>query len=68
VPLAAVLDAATGDTLLATTIALSTPADLLPLALTSRAAARRFTATSYNSNAVPSLGSQSPQLAEEGRQ
>jgi hypothetical protein len=55
VSLAAVLDAATGDTLLATTIALSTPADLLPLALTSRATARRFyfTATSYNSNAVP---------------
>ena len=29
--LAAVLDAATGDTLLATTIALSTAADLLPV-------------------------------------
>jgi hypothetical protein len=55
--LAAVLDAATDDTLLAIAIALPTPADLLRLALTCRAAAQRFyfTATSYSSgSAVPS--------------
>ena len=40
--LAAVLDAATDDTLLAIAIALPTPADLLRLALTCRAAAQRF--------------------------
>jgi len=53
--LAAVLDAATDDTLLAIAIALPTPADLLRLVLTCRAAAQRFyfTATSYSS-AVPS--------------
>jgi hypothetical protein len=53
--LAAVLDAATDDTLLAIAISLSTPADLLRLALTCRAAAQRFyfTDTSYHS-AVPS--------------
>jgi hypothetical protein len=55
--LAAVLDAATDDTLLAVAVALPTPADLLRLALTCRAAAQRFyfTATSYSSaSAVPS--------------
>jgi hypothetical protein len=55
--LAAVLDAATDDTLLAIAVALPTPADLLRLALTCRAAAQRFyfTATSYRSSgAVPS--------------
>eukprot|EP01046_Picozoa_sp_COSAG06_P054086 COSAG06_NODE_9529_length_1878_cov_5.018550_2_plen_172_part_00 len=55
--LAAVLDAATDDTLLAIALALPTPADLLRLALTCRAAAQRFyfTATSYSSgSAVPS--------------
>jgi hypothetical protein len=56
--LAAVLDAATDDTLLAIAIALPTPADLLRLVLTCRAAAQRFyfTATSYRSegSAVPS--------------
>eukprot|EP01046_Picozoa_sp_COSAG06_P030294 COSAG06_NODE_2868_length_6151_cov_6.454891_3_plen_308_part_00 len=56
--LAAVLDAATDDTLLAIAIALPTPADLLWLALTCHAAAQRFyfTATSYRSggSAVPS--------------
>jgi hypothetical protein len=53
--LAAVLDAATDDTLLAIAIALPTLADLLRLVLTCRAAAQRFyfTATSYSS-AVPS--------------
>ena len=52
--LAAVLDAATDDTLLAIAIALTTPADLLRLALTCRAAAQRFyfTATSYRSSAT----------------
>ena len=59
--LAAVLDAATGDTLLATAIALPTPADLLQLALTRRTAAQRFyfSATSYSSGsaAVPSTWS-----------
>eukprot|EP01046_Picozoa_sp_COSAG06_P034048 COSAG06_NODE_3529_length_5226_cov_6.215526_3_plen_305_part_00 len=57
--LAAVLDAATDDTLLAIAIALPTPADLLRLALTCRAAAQRFyfTATSYSSTIdVPSGG------------
>jgi hypothetical protein len=57
--LAAVLDAATDDTLLAIAVALPTPADLLRLALTCRAAAQRFyfTATSYSSgSAVPSGG------------
>jgi hypothetical protein len=64
--LAAVLDAATDDTLLAIAIALPTPADLLQFALTCRAAAQRFyfTATSYSSSssssssgsAVPSGG------------
>ena len=55
--LAAVLDAATDDTLLAIAIALSTPVDLLRLVLTCHAAAQRFyfTATSY-SGAVPSGG------------
>jgi hypothetical protein len=55
--LAAVLDAATDDTLLAIAVALPTPADLLRLALTCRAAAQRFyfTATSHRSGgAVPS--------------
>eukprot|EP01046_Picozoa_sp_COSAG06_P023374 COSAG06_NODE_1852_length_8164_cov_4.582275_2_plen_301_part_00 len=55
--LAAVLDAATDDTLLAIAIALPTAADLLRLALTCRAAAQRFyfTAASYSSgSAVPS--------------
>ena len=55
--LAAVLDTATDDTLLAIAIALPTPADLLRLALTCHAAAWRFyfTATSYSSgSAVPS--------------
>ena len=53
--LAAVLDAATDDTLLAIAVALPAPADLLRLVLTSRAAAQRFyfSATSYSS-AVPS--------------
>jgi hypothetical protein len=53
--LAAVLDAATDDTLLAIAIALPMPADLLRLVLTCHAAAQRyyFTATSYSS-AVPS--------------
>jgi hypothetical protein len=55
--LAAVLDAATDDTLLAIAVAL--PADLLRLVLTCRAAAQRFyfTATSYrlsSGSAVPS--------------
>ena len=59
--LANVLDAGTDDTLLAIAVALSTPADLLRLALTCRAAAQRFyfTATSYSSggvDAVPSGG------------
>jgi hypothetical protein len=57
--LAAVLDAATDDTLLAIAVALPTAADLLQLALTCRAAAQRFyfTATSYGSgSAVPSVG------------
>jgi hypothetical protein len=56
--LGAVLDAGTDDTLLAIAIALPTPADLLRLALTCRAAAQRFyfTATSCSSGgiAVPS--------------
>jgi hypothetical protein len=58
--LAAVLDAATDDTLLAIAVALPTAADLLRLALTCRAAAQRFyfTATSYggggSGSAVPS--------------
>ena len=56
--LAAVLDAATDDTLLAIAIALPTSIDLLRLVLTCRAAAQRFyfTATSYRSegSAVPS--------------
>ena len=49
--LAAVLDAATDDTLLAIAIALPTPTDLLRLALTCRAAAQRFyfTTTNYSS-------------------
>ena len=38
--LAAVLDACTDDTLITIAVALSTPADLLRLALTCRAAAR----------------------------
>jgi hypothetical protein len=57
--LAAVLDAATDDTLLAIAVALPTAADLLRFALTCRAAAQRFyfTATSYGSgSAVPSVG------------
>jgi hypothetical protein len=57
--LAAVLDAATDDTLLAIAVALPAPADLLRLVLTCRAAAQRFyfTATSYSSgSAVPSSG------------
>ena len=60
--LAAVLDAATDDTLFAIAVALSTPADLLRLALTCRAAAQRFyfTTTSYSSgSAVPSGGTAS---------
>ena len=60
--LANVLDAGTDDTLLAIAVALSTPADLLRLALTCRAAAQRFyfTATSYSSgSAVPSGGAAS---------
>ena len=55
--LGAVLDAGTDDTLLAIAVALPTPADLLRLALTCRAAAQRFyfTATSHRSgSAVPS--------------
>jgi hypothetical protein len=58
--LAAVLDACTDDTLITIAVALSTPADLLRLALTCRAAAQRFyfTTTSYSaassSSAVPS--------------
>jgi hypothetical protein len=56
--LAAVLDAATDDTLLAIAIALPTSIDLLRLVLTCRAAAQRFyfTATSYRGegSAVPS--------------
>eukprot|EP01046_Picozoa_sp_COSAG06_P055568 COSAG06_NODE_10258_length_1716_cov_2.036487_1_plen_291_part_00 len=56
--LGAVLDAGTDDTLLAIAVALPTPADLLRLALTCRAAAQRFyfTATSCSSggSAVPS--------------
>jgi hypothetical protein len=60
--LAAVLDACTDDTLITIAVALSTPADLLRLALTCRAAAQRFyfTTTSYcatSSSAVPSLPS-----------
>jgi hypothetical protein len=53
--LAAVLDAATDDTLLAIAVALPAPVDLLRLVLTSRAAAQRFYfgAASYGS-AVPS--------------
>eukprot|EP01046_Picozoa_sp_COSAG06_P043069 COSAG06_NODE_5589_length_3379_cov_115.159451_1_plen_305_part_00 len=60
--LAAVLDAATDDTLLAIAIALPTAADLLRLVLTCSAAAQRFysTATSYRSgSAVPSGASAS---------
>jgi hypothetical protein len=51
--LAAVLDAATDDTLLAIATALPTPADLLRLALTCRTVAQRFyfTTTSYSSGA-----------------
>jgi hypothetical protein len=62
--LATVLDAATDDTLLAIAVALPTPADLLRLALTCRAAAQRFyvTTTSYSS-AVPS-GTAAAQQAE----
>eukprot|EP01046_Picozoa_sp_COSAG06_P033170 COSAG06_NODE_3367_length_5442_cov_3.104810_2_plen_124_part_00 len=60
--LAAVLDACTDDTLITIAVALSTPADLLRLGLTCRAAAQRFyfTTTSYSatsSSAVPSGGS-----------
>jgi hypothetical protein len=52
--LAAVLDAATDDTLLAIAVALPTAADLLRLALTCRAAAQRFyfAATSHGSSAT----------------
>jgi hypothetical protein len=52
--LAAVLDAATDDTLLAIAIALPTPADLLRLALTCRVAAQRFyfTTTSFSSGSA----------------
>eukprot|EP01046_Picozoa_sp_COSAG06_P044928 COSAG06_NODE_6132_length_3093_cov_12.694389_2_plen_283_part_00 len=66
--LAAVLDAATDDTLLAIAIALPTPADLLRLALTCRAAAQRFffTATSYRSgSAVPSGGTTAATATEQ---
>jgi hypothetical protein len=69
--LAAVLDAATDDTLLAIAIALPTPADLLRLALTCRAAAQRFyfTATSYSScSAVPSSGTASGGTAAAAQQ
>ena len=62
--LAAVLDACTDDTLLAIAVALASPADLLRLALTCRAAAQRFyfaatsySATSSSSSAVSSGGS-----------
>eukprot|EP01046_Picozoa_sp_COSAG06_P082523 COSAG06_NODE_29538_length_554_cov_1.804396_1_plen_110_part_01 len=57
--LAAVLDAATDDTLLAIAVALPTAVDLLRLVLTCRAAAQRFyfTTTSFSSgSAVPSGG------------
>eukprot|EP01046_Picozoa_sp_COSAG06_P029927 COSAG06_NODE_2813_length_6243_cov_7.236165_1_plen_75_part_00 len=57
--LAAVLDAATDDTLLAIAVALPTAADLLRLVLTCRATAQRFyfTTTSFSSgSAVPGRG------------
>jgi hypothetical protein len=56
--LAAVLDAATDDTLLAIAVALPTAADLLRLALTCRAAAQRFyfTDTSCGSGSATSGG------------
>ena len=71
--LAAVLDAATDDTLLAVAIALPTPADLLRLALICRAAAQRFyftatSATSYrsgSSSAVPSGGTAAAAAAQQ---
>ena len=69
--LAAVLDAATDDTLLAIAIALPTPADLLRLALICRAAAQRFYftgATSYRSgsgSAVPSGGTAAAAAAQQ---
>eukprot|EP01046_Picozoa_sp_COSAG06_P037556 COSAG06_NODE_4252_length_4429_cov_5.719169_2_plen_327_part_00 len=69
--LAAVLDAATDDTLLAVAIALPTPADLLRLALICRAAAQRFYftgATSYrsgSSSAVPSGGTAAAAAAQQ---
>jgi hypothetical protein len=69
--LAAVLDAATDDTLLAIAIALPTPADLLRLVLTCRAAAQRFyfTATSYSSaRAVPSGGASGGTAAAAAQQ
>ena len=52
--LAAVLDAATDDTLLAIAVALPTAADLLRLVLTCRAAAQRFyfTTTSFSSGSA----------------
>jgi hypothetical protein len=62
--LAAVLDACTDDTLLAIAVDLASPADLLRLALTCRAAAQRFyfaaasySAASSSSSAVSSGGS-----------
>ena len=72
--LAAVLDAATDDTLLAVAIALPMPADLLRLALICRAAAQRFYftgATSYrsgSSSAVPSGGTAARTSASVGAQ
>jgi hypothetical protein len=58
--LAAVLDAATDDTLLAIAVALPTAADLLRLALTCRAAAQRFyfTATSYGGGGSAAVAQQ----------
>eukprot|EP01046_Picozoa_sp_COSAG06_P060891 COSAG06_NODE_13134_length_1289_cov_1.415126_2_plen_110_part_01 len=71
--LAAVLDAATDDTLLAIAVALPTSADLLRLALTCRAAAQRFycTATSYSSgsgSAVPSASGGTAAAAQHAQQ
>ena len=66
--LAAVLDAATDDTLLAIAIALPTAADLLRLVLTCRAAAQRFyfTTTSFSSGgAVPCGGTAAAQQEQE---
>eukprot|EP01046_Picozoa_sp_COSAG06_P031514 COSAG06_NODE_3074_length_5891_cov_6.288847_1_plen_302_part_00 len=67
--LAAVLDAATDDTLLAIAIALPTAADLLRLALICRAAAQRFyftatSATSYRSGGTAAAAAAAAQQTE----